>query len=423
MDWLFALIGAAVGGTVVFLVVRLRGQSRLGVLRAELSAAQAQAAAAEEAVGQAEVLRGENEALRIRAAQLESEHRADRDKVQWVEVADQKLREAFTALASQSLSTNSQQFLTHAQKELKNLVQPLTEKLGTMDQQVQALESKREGAYGKLGEQLRSLGEAQLQLQRTTVSLEQALKSSTARGRWGELQLRRVVELAGMVSHVDFEEQQVTDEGRPDMIIRLPNGGVLPVDAKASATAYLDAVQAEGDRRTAKLGDHVRALRSRIQDLSRKQYWAQFERTPDLVVMFVPFESALSAAFDRDPELLEYGIKQHILVASPVTLLALLRAVAFGWQQQQIAENARQIASEGRELYARVLKVLKPFRDAGTHLGRAVDAYDQAVGSLEHRLFPALHRMKDLTASSDELPETTEIRKTPRLPGMTDDET
>ena len=146
------------------------------------------------------------------------------------------------------------------------------------------------------------------------------------------------------------------------------------------------------------------------------------DRAPELVVMFVPFESALSAAFERDPELLEYGIRQRILVASPVTLLALLRAVAFGWQQQQITENARQIANEGRELYARVLNVLKPFRDAGTHLGRAVEAYDQAIGSLEHRLFPALHRMKDLTASSDELPETSEIRKTPRLPEMPEEQ-
>jgi len=360
--------------------------------------------------------------LKIDGARLEQELRTEREKVQWTETAEGKLREAFTALASQSLSSNAQQYLAHAQKELTTLVEPLSKKLDTMDQQVRALETKREGAYGKLGEQLRTLGEAQSQLQRTAVSLEQALKSPTARGRWGELQLRRVVELAGMVSHVDFDEQATTEDGRPDLIVRLPGGGVLPVDAKASATAYLDAMQSEGDRRASKLGEHVRAMRSRIQDLSRKAYWSQFDRAPELVVMFVPFESALSAAFELDPELLEYGIRQHILVASPVTLLALLRAVAFGWQQQQITENARVIAGEGRELYARVLNVLKPFRDAGTHLGRAVEAYDQAVGSLEHRLFPALHRMKDLTASSDELPETSELRKTPRLPGLPDEE-
>jgi len=392
MEWVYLLVGLAVGLVLGWAIFRLREGAR-------------------------------TVDLRVTNAQLEQELRAEREKLQWTEVAEQKLREAFTALASQSLSSNSQQFLANAQKELKTLVDPLSQKLDTMDQQVRALETKREGAYGKLGEQLRSLGEAQSQLQRTTVSLEQALKSPTARGRWGELQLRRVVELAGLVHHVDFDEQPTTDEGRPDLIVRLPGGGVLPIDAKASATAYLDAMQVDGTQRATKLGEHVRAMRSRIQDLSRKQYWAQFDRAPELVVMFVPFESALSAAFERDPELLEYGIRQHILVASPVTLLALLRAVAFGWQQQRITENARQIASEGRELYARVLNVLKPFRDAGTHLGRAVEAYDQAVGSLEHRLFPALHRMQDLTASSDELPKTSELRKTPRLPEAPEDET
>jgi len=391
MEWITLVIGLAVGLVLGWAIFRLREGGRTADLR-------------------------------VTNAQLEQELRTEREKVQWTEIAEQKLREAFTALASQSLSSNSQQFLTNAQKELKTLVDPLSQKLDTMDQQVRALETKREGAYGKLGEQLRTLGEAQSQLQRTTVSLEQALKSPTARGRWGELQLRRVVELAGMVSHVDFDEQPTTDEGRPDLVVRLPGGGVLPVDAKASATAYLDAMQSEGDRRSTKLSEHVRAMRSRIQDLSRKQYWSQFERAPELVVMFVPFESALSAAFEKDPDLLEYGIRQHILVASPVTLLALLRAVAFGWQQQRITENARQIASEGRELYARILNVIKPFRDAGTHLGRAVEAYDQAVGSLEHRLFPALHRMRDLTASSDELPETSEIRKTPRLPEAPEEE-
>ncbi len=390
MEWIYLVIGLAAGLVLGWAIFRLREGGRTADLR-------------------------------VANAQLEQELRAEREKVQWTEIAEQKLREAFTALASASLSSNSQQFLANAQKELKTLVDPLSQKLDTMDQQVRALETKREGAYGKLGEQLRTLGEAQSQLQRTTVSLEQALKSPTARGRWGELQLRRVVELAGMVSHVDFDEQPTTDEGRPDLIVRLPSGGVLPVDAKASATAYLDAMQAEGDRRSTKLDEHVRAMRSRIQDLSRKQYWSQFDRAPELVVMFVPFESALSAAFEKDPDLLEYGIRQHILVASPVTLLALLRAVAFGWQQQQITENARQIANEGRELYARVLNVLKPFRDAGTHLGRAVEAYDQAVGSLEHRLFPALHRMRDLIASSDELPEMSEIRKTPRLPEAPED--
>jgi len=385
MEWITLLIGLAVGLVLGWVVFRLREGQRTADLR-------------------------------IANAQLEQQLRAEQEKLQWTEVAEQKLREAFTALASQSLSANSQQFLANAQREIKTLVDPLNQKLDTMDQQVRTLETKREGAYGKLGEQLRSLGEAQSQLQRTTVSLEQALKSPTARGRWGELQLRRVVELAGMVHHVDFDEQPTTDEGRPDMIVRLPSGGVLPVDAKASASAYLDAMQVEGERRSAKLDEHVRAMRSRIQDLSRKQYWAQFDRSPELVVMFVPFESALSAAFERDPELLEYGIRLNILVASPVTLLALLRAVAFGWQQQQITENAQAIATEGRQLYDRVVTFLSHLTTHGRNLGKSVESYNSAIASLRSRLMPSLHRFKDLNAATTELPDPEPIERTPQLP-------
>ena len=385
MEWIALLIGIAVGLVLGWVIFRLRAGQRTADLR-------------------------------VANAQLEQELNAEREKLQWTEIAEQKLREAFTALASQSLSTNSEQFLTNAQKELKTLVDPLSLKLDTMDQQVRALETKREGAYGKLGEQLRALGDAQSQLQRTTISLEQALKSPTARGRWGELQLRRVVELAGMVHHVDFDEQPTTDEGRPDMIIRLPGGGVLPVDAKASATAYLDAMQAEGDQRSTKLGEHVRAMRSRIQDLSRKQYWSQFDRAPELVVMFVPFESALSAAFEKDPELLEYGIRLNILVASPVTLLALLRAVAFGWQQQQITENAQAIAAEGRQLHDRVVTFLSHLTTHGRTLGKSVESYNSAIASLRSRLMPSLHRFKDLNAATTELPDPEPIERTPQLP-------
>ena len=385
MEWMTLLIGLVVGLVLGWVISRLREGQRTGDLR-------------------------------VSSAALEQQLRAEQEKLQWTEIAEQKLREAFTALASQSLSANSQQFLANAQREIKTLVDPLNQKLDTMDQQVRALETKREGAYGKLGEQLRSLGEAQSQLQRTTISLEQALKSPTARGRWGELQLRRVVELAGMVHHVDFDEQPTTDEGRPDMIVRLPSGGVLPVDAKASASAYLDAMQVEGEQRSAKLDEHVRAMRSRIQDLSRKQYWAQFDRSPELVVMFVPFESALSAAFEKDPELLEYGIRQNILVASPVTLLALLRAVAFGWQQQQITENAQAIAAEGRQLHDRVVTFLSHLTTHGRTLGKSVESYNNAIASLRSRLMPSLHRFKDLNAATTELPDPEPIERTPQLP-------
>lgn len=373
-------------------------------------------------------------ALRIAHARLEEELRTEREKAASLDAIQERMRETFTTLAHQALTSNADQLLVRSRdqldallkqvrgdwgthkEEMKGLVDPLNKALEAIDQQVRDLEQKREGAYRALGEQLRSLGDAQSQLRQSTVRLEQSLKSSTARGRWGELQLRRVVELAGMTNHVDFSEQVAAEQGRPDMIVWLPNEGILPIDAKTPAAAYLDAMELEGTQRAQKLTEHAKALRSRVVELSRKAYMDQFERAPEIVVMFVPFESALSAAFENDPELLEYGIEHRILVASPVTLLALLRAAAFGWQQHHMAENARLIAEQGRELYSRFLNVLKPIGEAGDRLGKAVDAYNQAVGSLESRLVPSLRRLRESTAASNEVPDLPPIDQTPRLP-------
>jgi len=372
--------------------------------------------------------------LRIERAKLQEELRSEREKASSVDAMQERMKETFTTLAHQALTSNADQLLTRSrdqleallkqvrgdwgtqQEQMKGLVEPLSKSLETMDKQVRELEQKREGAYRTLGEQLRTLGDAQTQLRQSTVRLEQSLKSSTARGRWGELQLRRVVELAGMTNHVDFSEQQAVEGGRPDMIVRLPNEGILPIDAKTPASAYLDAMELDGEARKGKLVEHAKALRARVVELSRKAYMDQFEKAPEVVVMFVPYESALSAAFEQDPELLEYGIQQRILVASPVTLLALLRAAAFGWQQYHIAENARLIADQGRELYTRFLNVLKPLADTGDRLGKAVDAYNKAIGSVESRLKPYLLRFQETTVSSAEPPPLEPIEQTPRLP-------
>lgn len=362
-------------------------------------------------------------------------HRAaGRRREESVEAAQHRMREAFTALAHDALASNSDQLLSRSKEqleallkqvrgdwgthkaEIQGLVDPLSKGLEAIDQQVRALEQKREGAYRSLGEQLRSLGDAQTELRQSTVRLEQSLRSSTARGRWGELQLRRVVELAGLTKHVDFSEQVTAEQGRPDMIVHLPNEGILPIDAKTPAAAYLDAMELTGDQRKAKLTEHAKAMRARVQELSRKAYMDQFETAPEVVVMFVPYESALSAAFEEDPALLEYGVEQRILVASPVTLLALLRAAAFGWQQYEIAENARQIASDGRELYSRFLNVLKPIADAGKSLGRAVGDYNKAIASYESRLKRQLERFRESTVSSNEPPTLSPIDEAPRLP-------
>jgi len=427
MEWILLAIGLAIGLVIGAVLAHARAQARTAALAAELRAKT-------EELAPLESLRADNERLRIEAARGDSERAAAAERVQWVEKAQESLREAFTALASDALTSNAEQYLARSRdqlaallnqvrgdwgthkEELKGLVAPLEKSLVALDGQIRTLEEKREGAYASIGEQIRTLGLAEAQLQTTTTTLAEAMKSSTARGRWGELQLRRVAELAGMEDHVDFDEQTVTDEGRPDMVVYLPDGGVLPVDAKASASAYLDAMQLDGDARRARLADHAKAMRLRIQDLAKKQYWAQFARAPELVVMFVPIESALAAAFEEDPELLEYGLKQKILFASPITLLALLRTVAFGWNQLHITENARAIADQGRELYDRVINVLDPIGDIGKHLKKSVDAYNQAVASLKGRLLPAARRLKEQTASAKELPELEPIDRAPRLP-------
>ena len=385
-------------------------------------------------------LRDENERLRLSEVRLSEELRAEREKLGWVETARETLREAFTALAHEALVSNADQFLTRSREqlaslleqlrsdwgtqkeELKGLVSPLEKSLSALDEQIRSLEEKREGAYRSLERHLSELGKAQSQLHQTTITLAQALRSPTIRGRWGEVQLRRVLELAGMTEHVDFSLQVTTDEGRPDAVIHLPNGGILPIDAKAPMSAYFDAVEGPEERAEERLTAHAKAMQGRIQELGRKEYWNQFPHAPEMVVMFVPSEAALAAAFQRDPKLLEYGIEHKVLVATPTILLALLRSVAYGWQQHRIAENAREIAKQGRELYQRIINVLKPFRELGTHLGRAVDAYDQATASLERRLFPALNRFKDLSAIDEPPPELEPLDRSPRLPLENDDE-
>ncbi|MDD5646974.1 MAG: DNA recombination protein RmuC [Candidatus Bipolaricaulis sp.] len=427
MEWVLLAVGLIVGAGLGAMIAHLRAQARLAALNAELGAKS-------EALEGVEAVRAENDRLRVDAARADAERAAASERALWVDKAQESLREVFAALASDALTSNAEQYLARSREqlgglldnvrgdwgthkeELKGLVAPLEKSLTALDGQIRTLEEKREGAYRSIEQQIRGLGEAQIQLQSTTTTLSQAMKSSTARGRWGELQLRRIAELAGMEDHIDFDEQTVTDEGRPDMIIRLPGGGILPVDAKASAAAYLDAMQLEGDARRAKLADHVKATRLRIQELARKQYWNQFANAPQLVVMFVPIESALSAAFEEDAELLEYGLKQKILFASPITLYALLRTVAFGWDQLHVAENAQAIADQGRDLYDRVVNVLGPIGDVGKHLDKSVEAYNKAVASLEGRLLPGARRLKDMTASEKPLPDLEPIDHAPRLP-------
>ena len=376
---------------------------------------------------------GGDEALRIELAKLQNEKQALTDRLEWTEKAEEKLREAFDSLASNSLRHNADAFLKQAQtqmtgvlnevrgdwntqkSEMQNLMTPVRENLDKLDGHVRSLEEKREGAYQALDQQLKGLVAAQQELQTTTVTLSQALKSSSVRGQWGEVQLRRVVELAGMEPHVAFEEQVTGDSGRPDMVVHLPGSGSLPVDAKTPMTAYLEATDARDDEAyKKKMKAHANAVRSRVRELGQKAYWAQFEKAPEFVVMFVPVEASVSAAFAEEPNLLDDALKSKVLIATPVTLLALLKAVAYGWQQQAMSENARQIADEGKKLYQRMEPFFGHLNDLRRHIDQTVESYNQSIGSLERRVLPSMRRFQELNVGDGELDEPKTIDKRTR---------
>jgi DNA recombination protein RmuC len=354
--------------------------------------------------------RSELERLNIDLTRLETEKQADAEKLRWSETAESQLKNTFTALAHEALKANAETLTSQAKQDLGNLVKPLSDNVTNLEKNVREMEQKREGAYQGIKEQLRTLGETHARLQRTTYSLTEALKSPTVRGRWGELQLRRVVEMAGMQNHVTFEEQQVAGSGRPDMIIHLPNAGVLPIDSKVPMDSYMAAMEEKDpDRRKELVGAHARALRERVRELAQKQYWEQFERSPDFVVMFVPNEGCLGAAYEVDPEILDFAINKHVLPCAPVNLVALLRAVAYGWQQQQVAENANRIAEEGRDLYTRFQTWIAHFKRLGASIDSSVEFYNKAIGSLNHRLMPSARRFQELGIADSEISPPPEI--------------
>jgi len=367
------------------------------------------------------------EKLRIELTRLQDVTLLEQSKSEWLNSAMGQMQTSFDLLASKSLQNNADEFLKRASErvdsvvgqvrsdwstqkaEFAGVVTPLKENLTALDMYVRELEQKREGAYQGVQEQLRQLAHTQNTLQNTTSTLAQALRAPNVRGRWGELQLRRVVELAGMVKHVHFSEQFSVEGGRPDLISYLPNQGILPIDAKAPLTAYLEAIEATDESmRRSKLTEHVRAIRGHVAALSKKQYWEQFPNAPDFVVMFVPNEACLSVAYEHDPELLDHALGQKVLIVTPVTLLALLRTVAYGWQQHQITQNAQQIAEQGKELHKRLTKFVEHFGEMRTALDRTVQGYNRAIGSFDGRVLPAIRKLEELGVSTNDvsLPET-----------------
>lgn len=348
---------------------------------------------------------------------LTSEKQADAEKLEWLGSAQEKMKDTFQALAGEALKSNSQALTAETKKDVVGVVDPLRERLKSLDEHVRALERARAGAYEGIEKELANLRETHGRLQESTISLSQALRSQSVRGKWGEIQLRRVVEMAGMENHVAFDEQTSTEGGRPDLIAYLPNGGVLPVDAKVPLTAYLRAMEAGDDEgRKQEIILHAKAVRSRVNELGQKKYWDQFESSPDFVVMFVPNEACLGAAFEMDPDLLEYAIDKRVLISSPVTLVALLRSVAYGWQQHHLTQNAKKIAGLGKELFDRAQVFLGHLATLGKSLNKSNDAYNKTLASFDRRLMPSVRKLQDLAGFDTELEVPPQIDTVPAIP-------
>jgi DNA recombination protein RmuC len=324
---------------------------------------------------------------------------------------DEKVVHAVRAASAEAYQANSSSFLEIAESKLTGYVKPLKESLAKVEGQVQTLEQARERSQGALREQL-------LQLSERTASLTTALRTPHVRGRWGEIQLKRVVELAGMLPYCDFEEQvtATTDDGRlrPDMRVHLPGGKSVIVDAKVPLAAYLDACEATDDGvRARHLESHARQVREHMTKLSAKSYWQQFGDTPDFVVMFLPDEGFFRAAWEQDPSLVEAGVRSRVHVASPTTLIVLLQSIAYGWQQESVAEDAREIQALGRELYERVAVVGGHLNKIGNSLKGAVGAFNDTVGSLEKRFLPTARKLEAHVVSDKSLPELTPVAEQP----------
>ncbi len=425
MEILMALVaGVFAGGGLVYFVMRGASSGTGG----EQNALQRELAEAREDLARME-------------ARREAENKAAGEKLALLEATREKLMESFQALSSEALNKNNRSFLELAkaslekyqegargdlekrQQAIQKTVEPVGKALEKFEERVNNLEERRTQTDAGLKEQLELLAQSQHRLSQTTTGLMNALRKPEGRGRWGELQLRRTVELAGMINYCDFEEQTSVENDagerlRPDMLIRLPNERQVVVDSKVPLAAYLEALE-EGDAaaKSAQLERHARHIREHIKGLSQKKYWSQFENTPEFVVLFVPNEAVFSAALEVDPQLIELGVENRVILATPTTLIALLKAIAYGWQQDAVAREAREISALGKELYERIGVVVGHFSSVGKSLGQAVNHYNKAISSAESRLLVTARKFEALeSVSAEALPETKSIETIPTLP-------
>ena len=371
-------------------------------------------------------------------SQLEAQQAAMEEKTRSFEEAQSQFENTFKSLASDALKSSTSEFLKLAESNFKTLhtkasgnleqrekavesmVKPIREALEKTDQQIRKMEKERQTAFGSLTQHLQFMAQAQEQLQGETRNLVKALRRPEVRGQWGEMTLKRLAELAGMVEHCDFDQQHSVDteqgKQRPDMVVRMPGSREIIVDAKAPMDGYLAAVEARDDSaRLLELQRHARNVRDRVRELSSKGYWQQFPQSPDFVVLFIPGDQFLSSALEVDPKLLEDAMTDKVVLATPSSLVALLRAVAYGWRQEALAENAEHIRSVGQDLYERLSTFAEHLDKLGNHLSRSVDSYNKAVGSFDGRVLPGARKFTEMgIQGKKDLPEPQPVERLPR---------